>query len=196
MTPRRALLVALGVIVATALAWLLFVGLPRWYGGPVKSTAGPPSPAQGTEDTRKIKAHLYYVADDGTRLTSVEREVPYAEQTVTQARRILDAQLAPAQAPLVSAIPAGTTIRAVFVTNEGSAFVDLSAEVASAHPGGSLNELLTIYTVVQALTTNLPAITSVQLLVNGKEVDTLAGHVDIRRPLPRADVWVAESASR
>ena len=74
--------------------------------------------------------------------------------------------------------------------------MDLSREVATAHPGGSLNELLTIYTIVQALTTNLPAVTSVQLLVDGKEVDTLAGHVDMKRPLPRADEWVAENVSR
>jgi hypothetical protein len=61
----------------------------------------------------------------------------------------------------------------------------VSPEIVTAHPGGSLNELLTIYTVVHALTLNLPAITSVQLLVNGKEVDTLAGHVDLRRPLAK-----------
>jgi hypothetical protein len=64
--------------------------------------------------------------------------------------------------------------------------------VASAHPGGSTNELLTIYTIVDALTLNLPAITAVQLLVDGKEVDTLAGHVDLRRPLPKNLALVAE----
>jgi len=120
--------------------------------------------------------------------------VPFADQTVAQARRIIEAQLAPVDAPFVSAIPQGTTLRAVFLTEQGAAFVDLSREVTSGHPGGSINELLTIYTIVQALTTNLPAVTSVQLLVDGKEVDTLAGHVDIRRPLPRADQWVAENA--
>jgi hypothetical protein len=30
---------------------------------------------------------------------------------------------------------------------------------------------------------NLPAITRVQILIDGKEVDTLAGHVDLRNPL-------------
>ena len=34
-----------------------------------------------------------------------------------------------------------------------------------------------------SLTVNLPAITSVQILVDGHEVETIAGHVDIRRPL-------------
>ena len=148
------------------------------------------------EDGRKIKARLFYVSDDGTRLTSVEREVPYADPTESQARRILDAQFAPVTAPLVSAIPAGTAVRAVFLTPQGTAFVDVSPEIAAQHPGGSLNELLTVYTIVQVLTTNLPAVTSVQVLVDGKEVDTLAGHLDMKHPLPRADEWVAESPTR
>jgi spore germination protein GerM len=199
MNARRAALVAALAVVAVAAGWLLFVGLPRWYGGPSEpqvAAAAATEPPAAEADGRKIKARLFYVADDGTRLTSVEREVPYADQTITQARRIIEAQLAPVQPPLVSAIPAGTTLRAVFVTESGSAFVDLSREVAMAHPGGSGSELLTIYTVVQVLTTNLPAITSVQILVDGKEVDTLAGHVDIKRPLPRADEWVVENVSR
>jgi spore germination protein GerM len=194
LTPRRAAFAALLVAAAVAIGWVLFVGLPRWYTSPTRATAAAPSPSPATEDVRKIKAHLFYVSEDGTRLSSVERDVPFADQTVAQARRIIEAQLAPVDAPFVSAIPQGTTLRAVFLTEQGAAFVDLSREVTSGHPGGSINELLTIYTIVQALTTNLPAVTSVQLLVDGKEVDTLAGHVDIRRPLPRADQWVAENA--
>jgi hypothetical protein len=134
---------------------------------------------------RKIKAQLFYVSDDGMRLVGVERDVPYAETAVDQAREILNAQVAPVAAPLISAVPAGTVVRALFLTEGGQAYVDLSRDVATAHPGGSLNEMLTIYTIVHALTFNLPAVTAVQLLVDGKEVDTLAGHVDLRRPLSK-----------
>jgi spore germination protein GerM len=143
------------------------------------------APAPDVSQGRKIKAQLFYVSDDGMRLVGVERDVPYAEQAVDQAREILNAQIAPVAAPLVSAVPEGTVLRALFVTEGGQAYVDLSRDVASAHPGGSLNEMLTIYTIVHALTFNLPAVTAVQLLVDGKEVDTLAGHVDLRRPLPK-----------
>ncbi|MGE3957299.1 MAG: GerMN domain-containing protein [Vicinamibacterales bacterium] len=193
MTPRRTLFATLIVATAVGVGWLLFVGLPRWYGRPVTTAVSSPPADNTAEDVRTIKARLFYVAPDGTRLDGVEREVPFAEQTVAQARHIVEAQLKPVEAPLVSAIPAGTTLRAVFVTPDGSAYVDLSADVATAHPGGSINELLTIYTIVQALTVNLPAVTAVQVLVDGREMDTLAGHVDIKRPLPRADVWVAEA---
>jgi spore germination protein GerM len=193
MKPRHVGFIVAIAVAAVALGWLLFVGLPRWYGGPsnTATTAAPAAPT-GSEDSRKITARLFYVSEDGTRLTSVEREVPYGDQPAAQARRIVEAQLAPVQPPLVSAIPAGTTLRAMFLNERGVAVVDLSREVAAAHTGGSTNELLTIYTLVQALTTNLPAVSAVQLLVDGKEVDTLAGHVDIKRPLARADAWVTE----
>ncbi|MGE0451648.1 MAG: GerMN domain-containing protein [Vicinamibacterales bacterium] len=193
MTPKRAVATAGLTVVAALLAWLLFVGLPRWYGTPEADAAtGANQTAAPNGDGRKITARLFYVSADGTRLTGIEREVPYAERTADQARHILEAQIARAPGAQVSAVPSGTSLRALYVTDQGTAFVDLSREVASAHPGGSLNELLTIYTIVQALTSNIPAVTSVQLLVDGKEVETLAGHVDIRGPLPRADAWVSE----
>jgi hypothetical protein len=47
-----------------------------------------------------------------------------------------------------------------------------------------------VYSIVNALTMNLPAVTSVQVLVDGKEVDTLVGHVDLRRPLTKNVSWV------
>jgi spore germination protein GerM len=177
-------------VVAAGLGWLLFVGLPRWYGprAPGAVAAAPSQPP--APPGRKIKAHLFYVADDGTQLTSVERDVTYGEGTIEQAKAIINAQIAPATEPLVSPVPAGTTLRALFVTPKGEAYVDLSRELAEAHPGGSLNELLTVYALVDALTVNLPAISTVQVLIDGKEVETLAGHVDLRRPLAKDLRWV------
>jgi spore germination protein GerM len=178
---QRLAIAGVGAVVAVLLGWLLFVAVPR---GPYqRGTALAPQAAEATTPVRKIKAHLFYVAEDGAGLTSVERDVPYGEGTVDQARAIVTAQLEPVTAPLLSAVPDGTMLRALFVTADGQAYVDLSDQIVNGHPGGSLNELLTVYTVVHALTTNLPAITAVQLLVNGQEIDTLAGHVDLRRPL-------------
>ena len=76
------------------------------------------------------------------------------------------------------------------MTERGEAYVDLSREAASAHPAGTAAELLTTYTIVSAITINLPAVNSVQVLVDGKEVDTLAGHVDERRPLSKNLSWI------
>lgn len=172
------------VVVAIALAWIWFATVPRRATPP--PTAEPPAPeaaAPAEAEARRIKATLYYVSGDGLRLVAVEREVPYGESTTQQARYIADEQVRPAPASYGSPFPPGTTVRALFVTDRGDAFVDLSNEASANHEGGSLAELLTVYALVNALTTNLPAVTGVQILVGGQEVDTLAGHIDLRHPL-------------
>jgi hypothetical protein len=181
-------LVLLGVLVAAVAAWILLIVLPRWY-GPRSPQPAPPATQAQQEPARKITATLFYISEDGLRLVTVKREVPFGGTPAEQARHILEEALKPAPAPYVNAIPEGTTLRAVFVTGRGDAYVDLSGNVAQKHAGGSLGELFTVYSVVNALTVNLPAITAVQILVDGKEVDTLAGHVDVRRPLGQNLKW-------
>jgi spore germination protein GerM len=176
-----------GVLVV-ALVVMLVLG-PRWLATSEPQQA---AAAAATSNARKIRARLLYVSEDGTRLVPVEQEVVYGEGTIEQAKRIIEAQVAPPKAPLVSAIPSGTKLKAVFVTPKGDAYVDLSAEVRTNHPGGTTNEILTAYTLVSALTLNLPAITGVQILIDGKEVETLAGHLDLRRPLEQDERWITE----
>ena len=190
---RRAILAVAGFVLAAVLVWsLLFVVVPRWYRGsqPQQAAAGTATAPAAPADQRKITATLYFVGPDGLSLVPAQREVPFGEPVVEQARRIIETQLAVSTPPLLSAVPAGTTLRALYISERGDAFVDLSAEVTTKHTGGSMDEILTVYTIVNALTVNLPAITRVQILVDGKEVDTLAGHVDLRNPLSRNLAWV------
>ena len=178
------------MIVFAAVVFFVKRGLPDFGRRATPKPTVAAAPAVPAPPGRRIKARLFYVAENGTRLTSVERDVAYGEGADEQAREIIAAQIAPVAEPLVSAIPPGTTLRAVFITTTGDAYVDLSREARAAHPGGTVNELLTVYTIVNALTVNLPAVTGVQLLVDGKEVDTLSGHVDLRRPLAKNLAWV------
>jgi spore germination protein GerM len=185
--PRRALAAGAVVVLAIAGGWLLLARLSRGNAPP--TTTATPTPAPSTA-APKINATLYYIAEDGMALVGVQREVPYGESVIDQARQIVNAQLGAAPEPLASAMPPGTTLRTVYVTDRGDAFVDLSVEARTKHTGGALDELFTVYTIVNALTTNLPAVKRVQILVEGKEIDTLAGHVDIRHPLLKNLKWV------
>jgi sporulation and spore germination protein len=192
---RRAL-VALGVIVAAgALGWAIFWWLPGLI-SPQQATRGGVQPADAPAGNgRTIRATLFYANETGDGLVGVEREVPQADDTAEQARNILDRQFEAAPAPLLQVVPEATRVRTVFLITGGTAYVDLTGEVASTHPGGSLDELLTVYAIVDALTVNLPSVTSVQILIDGKEVDTLAGHVDLRRPLPANRTLIRPPAS-
>jgi spore germination protein GerM len=140
-------------------------------------------PLSAPNPVESIVATLYYASVEGPWLVPVQQEVPLANSALAQGRHILTAQLGEAPEGLTSVFPAETRLRGFYVTDREEAFVDLTPEVSMSHPGGALNEQLTVYAVVNAVTTNLPAIQRVQILINGREVDTLSGHVDLRRPL-------------
>lgn len=187
MTRNRWIAVAVIGIAAVGLGWALMTNLSRILRQPDTSVAEAPAPAAAAAANPaipRIKATLFFASEDGTALIGVEQEIPLAEGPVAQARNIVEAQIAATPpAPLGSTIPPGTKVRAVFVSSLNDAFVDLDPAVRDAHPGGSMNELFTVYTIVNAVTANLPDIRGVQILIDGREVDTLAGHVDLRRPL-------------
>jgi spore germination protein GerM len=168
--------------------WLVSAMLPGLLttpdGGP-----GPVGAPGNTAEARRIQATLYYASEDGSELVPVSRPVLYGATPLEQARRIVEAAVAPPPEGQVSAIPPGTTVRALFLA-DGRAYVDLGGPIASGQSGGSLNEALAVYAIVNAVTVNLPDIRAVQILVDGRQVDTLAGHLDLRYPLGKALDWV------
>jgi len=181
---KRTFLFGLAGFTALALlAWGVNVGLQSL--ARTESPDAPVTAAPAPAPTAHITATLFYGARDGLLLQPVRVEVPLAEGAVAQGRQIVRALLQPPPAPYVSVIPAGTTLKAFYVTSNGDAFVDLSSDVTARHPGGTHAELLTVYAIVNTITTNLQGVQRVQLLVDGHEADSVAGHVDVRRPLER-----------
>lgn len=191
--PRHPVVAAIAAVLMAATI-LLFVFVSRRPRPQQAPGASPPAGPAAAEP--KITATLYFVSEDGMALVGTQREVPFGEGVLEQARHILEAQLGRAPAPLASAIPEGTTLRALYVTERGDAFVDLTDNARTKHTGGTLDELFTVYAIVDALTVNLPAITRVQILVEGKEVDTLAGHVDLRHPLQKSLQWIRTDSEK
>jgi hypothetical protein len=184
------------IVVAAGLG-LLLVGvvlvvavLPRLLSTPTGGGATADTPVAPAGEARRIQATLFYVADNGQELVPVSRPVLYGATPLEQARRIIEAAVEPAPEGQRSAIPEGTTVRSVFLAADGNTFVDLGGAIVTGHSGGSLNEALTVYAIVNAVTVNLPDIAAVQILVDGKQVDTLAGHIDLKYPLGKALEWV------
>lgn len=187
---RRAKIYLVALVLASAgVGW----ALTRLMSQPVAVPPAVSTPTSAPTETAHITATLYYGSSDGRALVPVRRDVPSATGVVEQGRQMLNVQFQDAPQPYVQVVPKGTKLRAFYITDRGDAFVDLSGDVVSAHPGGSLTELLTVYAVVNTITTNLPKVLRVQLLVEGKEVDTIAGHVDVRRPLERDTTLVRDS---
>jgi len=187
--PKRKTLV-FGIIGITIVGISLFViGLRQGADGSPEV----PVDQNDVADVSNGIATLFFVADDGMSL--VEHHQPLdggnRADTTDHARVVLEHQLSDAPPPLQSPFPEGTALRAVYISPDGDAFIDLNRAITRGHGGGSLDELFTVYALVNALTTNLPGISAVQILINGQEVDTLAGHIDLRRPLEQNMEWVS-----
>jgi Sporulation and spore germination len=188
MTPRRLATALVVFLAAVALGWGLMTMLSRALRTPEPRDEETPPVAAAPElagpAVPRIRVKLFFASEDGRSLVAVEREVPLGNSLVAQARALVQAQLTEAPPePLAGTIPAGTALRGLFLSDRNAAFVDLDSTIRVKHPGGSMNELLTVYTIVNAVTVNLPVVEQVQVLIDGREVDTLAGHVDLRQPL-------------
>ena len=169
----------LALIVGIVL-WLLVLGTDQTKNRErIKNTAqhAAMAPAQ------KMPVHLYFSDQAGQFLMAESRVLKTARDPEFLARSIINALIKGPQKELARTLPAATTIRAVFVTQDGVCFVDLTPAVTENHPGGIHSELLTIYSIVNSLVLNVPTIKAVKILINGNESTTLAGHIDLQMPI-------------
>lgn len=124
---------------------------------------------------------LYFSNNEGY-LAAEKRAAPKTEGI----GRVTVQELIKGPAPgsrLNPTIPRGTVLRNINIKN-GLATVDFSKELKTKHGGGSTGELMTVFSIVNTLT-QFPAVQKVQILIDGQKVETLAGHVDLTRPLTR-----------
>ena len=131
----------------------------------------------------KTDVFLYFGAETDTFLVAENRTVNGAAEPVTLSKNIINELITgPSGKNLVRTLPPETVCRAFYLTDRGVAYADFSAGIKDRHPGGSQAELLTIYSIVNSLVLNVDEIKKVKILIEGSETDTLAGHIDLRRP--------------
>jgi spore germination protein GerM len=195
----------------TVLGLLLFLALvsitaPKWSSllrgtGPRsdETPAGDPKAkdaAAGHRVEKTINVKLFFQAADRTGLAIEERAVSFSPDLSQQIKSVVEelVQGPKMTAGLLPTLPPATKVLEVFVTKRGIAYVDLSKEVREGQPGGSEAELITVYSVVDSLTASFPAVKKVQILVDDHPAPTLAGHVDLTRPLGPDMTFLASTA--
>ena len=124
--------------------------------------------------------HLYFSDKGNQFLMAEERVLKSPKDPEFFARSIVEALIKDPQQGLSRTIPAETAVRAVYLTPEGTCYLDLTSDIAEGHPGGITSELLSIYSIVNSLVLNVTEIEAVKILINGDESMTLAGHIEHR----------------
>ncbi|MGE5509396.1 MAG: GerMN domain-containing protein [Chitinophagales bacterium] len=127
------------------------------------------------------------------------KETPTDLQLATERRRVFGADLpllalqelvrGPSPGSGLRAIlPRDTTVHSVKIRG-GIAYADLGGGITRLNTG-SEGEALLVEAVVNTLT-QFPGVSRVQFLVDGAQVESLAGHVDVSAPLSRSQAMVS-----
>ncbi len=133
-------------------------------------------------EENRITVTLYFCGADGE-LSPERRDLAIETQRREQARLVMEALLQGPRTRLMRIIPTDTTLRALYLQPDGTAYVDLDAAFARGLEHGSEDALLAVRAITDTLAVNFPEVQRVKILVDGQEVRALGGHLDLSRPL-------------
>jgi len=136
----------------------------------------------GGQHLKKSLVHLYFADRKNEFLIAEDRAVLYSNGPEELGGIIIRELIKGPEKELMQTIPAGVSLRAFYVTENKTAFVDLSKDVIKNHPGGIKSEILTIYSIVNTLILNITEINAVKIIIDGHESLTLTGHIDLSLP--------------
>jgi spore germination protein GerM len=201
MTSRQAnLLSVLGLVLLLVVVALTAPRWARWLQRPLPAQADDPRAPERAEEAasaaapqRSINVKLFFQAADRPGLLIEERPVAFSTDLSRQITAVVEELIAGSKSGLLPTLAPEARVLEVFVTARGVAYVSLSKEAAQATGQGSEAELITVYSVVNSLAVNFPAIKRVQILLEDKPAPTLWGHVDLTRPLPPDMTLMASS---
>ncbi|HWR10077.1 GerMN domain-containing protein [Sporomusa sp.] len=156
---------------------------PTAPGAPEKATEQSQQPNTASNPERTMQLVVYHATKDAMFLVPETHKVPVNSQPARTAIELLQAGT---QNPaLVSVMPAGAKVKNLTVKDH-IAYVDFDDKLIKKNVGGSTSETLLVGAIVNTLT-QFPDIHKVQILVDGKKIDTISGHMDTSEPLSRSE---------
>jgi spore germination protein GerM len=126
---------------------------------------------------------LFFADQDGEFLIGETRRITKKEDPKEEGKEVIDELIRGPRGKLVPTLPSRAKCLSIKLTEKGVAVVNFNKSLSKDHPGGSSAEILTAYSIVHSLTQNFPQIRQVQILIEGKPVETIAGHLSLRQPL-------------
>ncbi len=155
----------------------------------------PPVTGKGSSAKREKMLVTLYFSDANERfLLPEKRQIPKDKDLNGQARELVKALLEGSKTKLVNTFPPKTDVQSVKIEEGKRAIVSFNKNLLRNHPRGSASEMATIYSLTNTLTANIPSLKEVRLLVDGKELESIGGHVDTRRPFVPNRELLAPSA--
>jgi spore germination protein GerM len=126
---------------------------------------------------------LYFSDEEGEFLIGERNRITKRDGVDEEAKELVAELIRGPKGKLIPTLPPQTRLISLHVDENGMAKVSFSKSFTADHPGGSSAEIMTVYSIVNSLTTNFPQIKRVQILVEGKEIESIAGHLSLMKPI-------------
>ena len=124
-------------------------------------------------------------------LVGEKRSIVKEDDAAAQAKEIIKALLDGSKEKHVNTFPVGVVLLDVKIDADGIAYVNFTKSLTKLHPGSSSTEMASINSLTNSLTENVPKIKKVKILVEGKELTSIKGHISTSKAfLPNPDVLV------
>lgn len=139
---------------------------------------------QETDSLLSTSLTLYFASADGMSVVAENRQVYYS-RNVSIEKLVMEQLLkGPDDSRLLPALPAGTKLNSISVSDDGVCIANFDATLETAITG--VTENVTLYSIVNSLT-ELDSIKQVQILVNGETPHLSNVEVDLSNAVPRND---------
>jgi len=143
---------------------------------------------QQAEEPKMRMVNIYFADENAEYLLAERKEVfdssNLAENTLEELLK------GPAEEGHIKTIPEGTEIKRIS-TGGDTIVLNFSREFVDNHPGGSAFELMTVYSIVNTVT-EVSGVRKVKFLVEGQEIESLTGHLDLTQPIERDESLIKE----
>lgn len=138
--------------------------------------------AEKTQTNGKLTINVYYPDEQGMKLVAVKKTVKLGnDDKYTAALKAL--MSGTKEKGLATIVPKQAKIKSVKVKDD-TAYVDFDENLVKKFIGGSTGEEMLVGSLVNTLT-EFSEIKKIQILVEGKKIDSLAGHFDLTKPVER-----------
>jgi len=138
------------------------------------------APPISTPTDVSTSAQLFWIsATQPDQLAPLTVQLPLSADAAQRAKQLIAALIGTPPTPAQRTLPAGATLLNFYLLPNGQAVADFSDEFSTEMPSGILSEWLAVSSIAQTLAANVPQITQLKILVHGRELDTLAGHIDM-----------------
>lgn len=129
------------------------------------------------EVTENIDIMVYYADENATGLIGEKRTLAVKQGDNKYQLAVEELLKKPNTKGLVEVFPQNAKVKSVKVEN-GTATVDFNRALKTEFKGGSTGEELLVDSLVNTLT-DFSEIKKVKILIEGKEIESLAGHMDL-----------------